>query len=143
MNLKGYRIIATHIGAKIKTRTNSLGRFAAVFIPELNIDLGGMSVFPKQILVPKYKAFFDLQNEMANDKELIESEHLIVNKVPEIKDGEVHVTCYGTTEKWDSREKALAFYKKGVASCEGSERDRYLNIVVGLENGETYVSDMR
>ena len=53
----------------------------------------------------------------------------------------VTVTCYGKTEKWCSRAEALAFFKKACRHSEGAERDRYLNIVWGLEDGKTTVDD--
>lgn len=52
----------------------------------------------------------------------------------------VTVTCYGKTKSW-WRPDALAFFRAGVESCEGSERDRYLTIVMQLESGATVCSD--
>lgn len=53
----------------------------------------------------------------------------------------VTVTCYGKTKKWASRANALAFFKEACRHSEGAERDRYLNIVWGLEDGLAEVDD--
>ena len=53
----------------------------------------------------------------------------------------VDVICYGKRETWKTREAAFEFFWKGVFSCEGSERDRYLNIVTDLANGKDVCSD--
>ena len=52
----------------------------------------------------------------------------------------VKITCYGKTEMM-TRADAIKLYREGVACCEGSERDRYTNILIGLLNGDTEVSD--
>lgn len=52
----------------------------------------------------------------------------------------VKITCYGKTET-RTRGEAIKFYREGARCCEGAERDRYLNIVWGLEDGLTEVSD--
>ncbi len=52
----------------------------------------------------------------------------------------VKITCYGKTEVME-RKEAVAFYSEGVAQCEGSEKERYANIVIGLLNGAKEVSD--
>ena len=52
----------------------------------------------------------------------------------------VEITCYGKTETTD-RKKAIAFYKDCAANSEGCERERYQNILDGLEAGENKVSD--
>ena len=52
----------------------------------------------------------------------------------------VKITCYGETEEME-RDKAIAFYKQGVEECDGSERDRYMNILEGLEAGLNEVDD--
>jgi hypothetical protein len=47
----------------------------------------------------------------------------------------VTVTCRGQREEWKSRAEALAFYRQGVRECDGSERERYLQVVLQLESG--------
>ena len=47
----------------------------------------------------------------------------------------IEVICYNGIEKWNKRSNALKFYRDGVRCCEGCERDRYINIVIGLEDG--------
>ena len=52
----------------------------------------------------------------------------------------VKITCYRKTEVME-RSKAIAFYKEGVMCCDGSERDRYVNILMGLLDGLKEVTD--
>ena len=53
----------------------------------------------------------------------------------------VLITCYGKTEAWASRETAKDFFIEGMMACEGSERERYTNIFLGLESGLITCSD--
>ncbi|MBQ7211108.1 MAG: hypothetical protein IJS19_00335 [Muribaculaceae bacterium] len=52
----------------------------------------------------------------------------------------VTILCYGEEEKLP-RQKAIAKYMEGVRECEGAERDRYMNILIGLFDGQTYCTD--
>lgn len=52
----------------------------------------------------------------------------------------VIITCYGKTEIMDRR-KAMAFYRDCANNSEGSERERYVNILFGLMDGFREVSD--
>ena len=52
----------------------------------------------------------------------------------------VEVTCYGTTKKY-KRSDALARFYEGMLFCDGSERDRYTNIYIGLKRGYKKVDD--
>ena len=52
----------------------------------------------------------------------------------------VNITCYGKTEKME-RSKAIKFYRECADYSEGSERERYVNILFGLMDGLTNVSD--
>lgn len=47
------------------------------------------------------------------------------------------ITCYGktTTYKESERKKQIKFYKECAEWCEGSERERYTNIVFDLMDG--------
>ena len=47
----------------------------------------------------------------------------------------IEIVCYSHIERWHSRKAAIAFYKEGAFSCEGAERDRYIEIVFDLEEG--------
>lgn len=53
----------------------------------------------------------------------------------------VKVTCYGQTQTWE-REDAIKFYADGARYCEGSERDRYINIYFQLLDGAKEAYDM-
>jgi len=53
----------------------------------------------------------------------------------------VTVKCYGKEEKWASRQEAMNFYVEGMMCCEGSERDRYVNIYCDLVEGKDYCID--
>lgn len=52
----------------------------------------------------------------------------------------VTITCYGKTEQME-REKAIAFYLEGMMCSEGSEQNRYANILGGLMSGLTVCTD--
>lgn len=52
----------------------------------------------------------------------------------------VTVICYGQSKEWD-RWEAIDFFTEGVAACDGSEKERYNNILLKLLTGETTCSD--
>lgn len=54
----------------------------------------------------------------------------------------VKITCYGQTEEME-REKAIDFYRQGVLACEGSEQERYSNILAQLMSGYKVCCDER
>lgn len=58
----------------------------------------------------------------------------------EISMDKVKITCYGKTETME-RKAALKFYREAADCSEGSERERYVNIIFGLIDGLTEVSD--
>lgn len=53
----------------------------------------------------------------------------------------VRVTCYDTTETWESRKDAMEFYLRCMAGSEGSEHQRYSKIYTELSMGMDAVSD--
>jgi hypothetical protein len=53
----------------------------------------------------------------------------------------VKVTCYGTTKEYE-RQDAIKKFLEGMMFCEGSERERYVNIYLGLMKGCKEVSDV-
>ena len=53
----------------------------------------------------------------------------------------VVITCYNKTEMW-IRKDALKYFKECERACEGSERERYMNIVDQLEDGKVVCSDL-
>jgi hypothetical protein len=53
----------------------------------------------------------------------------------------VTVTCYGKTEKWDSRKEAGEFYLKAIAGSEGSECERYTKIYKEIMMGLPVCTD--
>lgn len=52
----------------------------------------------------------------------------------------VVVTCYGKQKIWE-RKEAMEFFLEGMACCEGSERDRYVNIYYQLARGAKEARD--
>lgn len=52
----------------------------------------------------------------------------------------VSITCYNKTEKME-RSKAIEFYREAANYSEGSERERYVNILFGLMDGLNEVYD--
>lgn len=53
----------------------------------------------------------------------------------------VVVLCYGQRETWKTRQDALRFYKECAEMTEGSERERYVNIVFDLMDNKSFCSD--
>lgn len=58
-----------------------------------------------------------------------------------MKKEKIKITCYGKTEVWTDRAKAMDFYLEGMCACQGSEAERYTNIYCQLMDGKTEVSD--
>ena len=54
----------------------------------------------------------------------------------------VKITCYGKTDVME-RKEAMKFYRECADCSEGCERERYVNILFGLMDGLTEVSDDR
>ena len=52
----------------------------------------------------------------------------------------VKITCYGKTETME-RSNAMKFYREAADWSEGSERERYVNILFGLMDGLSEVDD--
>ncbi|MBR6163259.1 hypothetical protein IKQ26_05180 [bacterium] len=52
----------------------------------------------------------------------------------------VKITCYGKTDTME-RKAAIRHYSECIANSEGSERERYTTILMGLEEGKTEVTD--
>lgn len=57
------------------------------------------------------------------------------------KKEEITTVCYGEEQKWKSRQEAIDFYIDAMASSEGSERERYTEILLQLDSGLTYCTD--
>ena len=53
----------------------------------------------------------------------------------------VIVHSYGKDRTFDDRQEAIDFYEECVLGSEGSERDRYVEILIDLRSGKTYCSD--
>ena len=53
----------------------------------------------------------------------------------------VTITCYGQTEKME-RKKALKFYRECASFSEGSEHERYCNIILDLLDGKSVAHDI-
>lgn len=52
----------------------------------------------------------------------------------------VTISCYGKLEQLE-REDAIAKYTEAVAATEGSERDRYMDILMDIYEGKDFCSD--
>lgn len=46
--------------------------------------------------------------------------------------GKVYVVCYRKLATYNTRDEAIAFYKRCIYASEGSERERYTNILMDL-----------
>lgn len=53
----------------------------------------------------------------------------------------ITIVCYGQTEEWNSREKAMQYYLEGMFSSEGSEHERYARIYEQLATGLNFCTD--
>lgn len=53
----------------------------------------------------------------------------------------VKTICYGTERTFDDRQEAVDFYERCVMNSEGSERERYVEILIDLRCGKTICSD--
>ena len=54
---------------------------------------------------------------------------------------QVNIICYNQQETM-TRKEGIEKYLEGVRCCEGSERDRYLNIYLDLIEGKMIASDL-
>ena len=100
----------------------------------------GFRKCPKRIKASQVHQWgYDLNTEKYHLKVLIQG-HTLPKETSKV-DGPVKVKCYGDVETFKTREEALEKYKEGVRCCEGSERDRYLTIVLQLEDGAMFASD--
>ena len=53
----------------------------------------------------------------------------------------VTTICYGKEDKWETREEAMKYFTECACWSEGSEKERYMNIILDLLNGETVATD--
>lgn len=53
----------------------------------------------------------------------------------------IKTVCYNVEREWASREEAIEFFKEGIICSEGSERDRYLNVLMNLLDGKDVATD--
>lgn len=49
--------------------------------------------------------------------------------------------CYRQKRIWSSRDDAIKFYTEGVMMSEGSEKDRYMNVLLKLQAGKNVCTD--
>ena len=56
-------------------------------------------------------------------------------------DDPVRVTCYGETRTWE-RADAINYYMQGIGFSDGSEQQRYANIVYQLARGAKEARDI-
>lgn len=55
----------------------------------------------------------------------------------------VKVICYGKETTYDDRQEAVDFYEDCLQNSEGSERERYLEILLDLRSGKAICSDKK
>lgn len=56
-------------------------------------------------------------------------------------DGPVTVKCYGKDKTYTTRQEAINFYKEGIRCSDGAEQQRYVRIVMQLEDGAMHATD--
>lgn len=54
---------------------------------------------------------------------------------------DITTICYGHYDKWDSRAEAVKYFYECANASEGSERERYVNIMMKLMSGASIASD--
>lgn len=55
---------------------------------------------------------------------------------------EIKTICYGKEQTWDKKEDAIEFFIDCMLNSEGSERDRYCNILCSLKAGLKVCKDI-
>lgn len=45
---------------------------------------------------------------------------------------QIITVCYNKKQIWHDREQAISFFREAVMCSDGSERERYMNILMGL-----------
>lgn len=53
----------------------------------------------------------------------------------------IKVLCYGTISEYNTRKEAIDLYREGACCSEGSEKERYMNILLDLLDGKNYCTD--
>ena len=53
----------------------------------------------------------------------------------------IETVCYGETQIWDTKEKAMSHFADCVLNSEGAEQSRYATILAKIVLGETYCTD--
>lgn len=56
-------------------------------------------------------------------------------------DKKVICKCYGTEQEFSTRQEAVEFFMEGLMCSEGSEQERYANVLSDLWLGKTYCTD--
>ena len=61
------------------------------------------------------------------------------------KKNTIKITCYGQTKEYaeSERENLRKEFIENILWSEGAERDRYVNILMGLECGDNDITDER
>ena len=49
--------------------------------------------------------------------------------------------CYGEQRLWDDRDEAYQFFFDAAINSEGSERERYVTILAGIDSGQRVCPD--
>ena len=106
---------------------------------KLTIYLG---ICPNRVDVILDKSTIDKDQYLRVDEKTIDiPERLLKKRMERATKARVYTTCYGTRKEWDSKDKAIAFFKEAAANSDGCERSRYVNILLKLMDGETDVDD--
>lgn len=50
--------------------------------------------------------------------------------------------CYNKEEVWNNRQTAIKFFISCIENSEGSERERYTNVLMDLLANKNYCTDM-
>ena len=54
---------------------------------------------------------------------------------------DITTICYGRIDKWDDRVKAVKYFYECALCSDGSEKERYVNIMMDLMAGANLATD--
>lgn len=63
------------------------------------------------------------------------------NLLPLVDQGECVTVCYNQATVWQDRSMAAQFYLEAMCACEGCERERYTDVLLGIMAGNAVCHD--
>ena len=53
----------------------------------------------------------------------------------------VKTICYGKVDEWENRNDAIKFFQECAFASDGSEKERYMKVLLGLISGFSVCTD--